>query len=159
MHILIISNSKSKWAWQAQFLSHIFEIFGNDPFSKDVPMISLSFFNNCKGDRTKVWISIKKTKLKRAWQAQFSSYTLETLRRNVLFEYLQMILVSIFDIFNTSRTITTFCSNRTYAAPCTYESPGRKVYEARWLLFIIVWCSIKELLCPWLLASKNFPIR
>ena len=34
-----------KWAWQAQFLSHAFEILGNDAFFKDVQMISLSFFN------------------------------------------------------------------------------------------------------------------
>ena len=55
MPISKFQNQKFKWAWQAQFLSHAFEILGNDAFFKDVQMISLSFFNNSKGDRTELW--------------------------------------------------------------------------------------------------------
>ena len=49
MPISKFQNQKFKWAWQAQFLSHAFEILGNDAFFKDFQMISLSFFNNPKG--------------------------------------------------------------------------------------------------------------
>ena len=45
MPISKFQNQRFKWAWQAQFLSHAFEILGNDAFFKDVQMISLSFFN------------------------------------------------------------------------------------------------------------------
>ena len=45
MPISKFQNQKFKWAWQAQFLSHAFEILGNDAFFKDVQMTSLSFFN------------------------------------------------------------------------------------------------------------------
>ena len=48
MPISKFQNQKFKWAWQAQFLSHAFEILGNDAFFKDVQMISLSFFNITK---------------------------------------------------------------------------------------------------------------
>ena len=38
------------------------------------------------------------SKLKRMWQAQFFSYTLVTLRNNVSFKDVKMILISFFDI-------------------------------------------------------------
>ena len=38
------------------------------------------------------------SKLKWAWEAQFLSHILETLKNNVFFEDKQMILLSIFDI-------------------------------------------------------------
>ena len=46
------------------------------------------------GSATPIWIS----KFKRAWQAQFLSYNLETLEKWVFFEDVQMILVSFFHI-------------------------------------------------------------
>ena len=46
------------------------------------------------GSATPIWIS----KFKRAWQAQFLSYNLETLEKWVFFEDVQMILLSFFHI-------------------------------------------------------------
>ena len=69
--------------------------------------------------KNELWTnSEKNSKLKRAWQAQIPSYTLVTLRKNVFLQDFWMILVSIIDIFNTSLTITTFCSTGTYGPPC-----------------------------------------
>ena len=43
--------SKLKWAWQAQFLSHILIILNNSAFFEDKQMILVSFFNIFAGLR------------------------------------------------------------------------------------------------------------
>ena len=42
--VAAIYTSKFKWAWQAQFLSHIHEFLQNYLFFKDLQMILVSFF-------------------------------------------------------------------------------------------------------------------
>ena len=56
---------------------------------------------------------MKSSKLKRAWQAQNSSYTFVTLRKYLFLKNIQMILVSFWCIFNTNLKITSVCSTRT----------------------------------------------
>ena len=73
----------------------------------------VSLFNISKMHGTEVncrQAAKKSSKLKRVWQAQFLSYTLATLRKIVFFKDVQLILVSFFDIFNNSLTITSVCS-------------------------------------------------
>ena len=43
--------SKLKWAWQAQFLSHILVILKNSVFFEDKQMILVSFFDIFAGFR------------------------------------------------------------------------------------------------------------
>jgi hypothetical protein len=88
-----------KRAWQAQFLSYTLVTFRKNVFFKDVQMILVSFLEISKMDVTELncgQAAKKNSKLKRAWQAQFLSYTLVTLRKNVFFKDVQMILVSFF---------------------------------------------------------------
>ena len=80
------------------------------------------------GSATPIWIS----KFKRAWQAQFLSYNLETLEKWVFFEDIQMILVSFFHI-------STSFQLRKNAFKSSVHILRRPCLMLFWLLKQIIW--------------------
>ena len=47
----------------------------------------------------------------------------------------------------------------TYIQSCSHETDAWPVYEANWVLFKVVWCSIKMLLCPCILEGSRPLVR
>ena len=130
-----------KRAWQAQILSYTLVTLGNNRFFQDNQMILVSFFHiSTEWGRFELRTNSEKSKkVKRAWQAQISSHTLATLRKNRFFKDIWMVLLSFFDIFNTCPTITSICSTGTYWTPCMRD------YCIQLLRFIV---KIKSFINP-----------